>query len=195
MLENLKNKTVILASQSPRRRELLEMTKINFRVEIIPDIVENYPEILTVTEIPLYIAQQKQKVYKHFWSMPNYIVIAADTIVSIENHILGKPANKKEALQMLKILSGKTHQVITGVSIKSNVETIDFTEITEVTFKSLTDSVINYYIDNYNTLDKAGAYGIQEWIGLTSISRINGSYFNVMGLPIDRLYDELSKVS
>ena len=191
MLDNLYNKTIILASQSPRRRELMEMLKINFRVENIAGINEDYPENLHVNDIPLFIASQKQLAYKHLWSLHNHIVITADTIVSIENHILGKPVDKNDAIKMLTLLSGKTHQVITGVCIKSNVKTVEFTAITDVTFKPMTKDVINYYIDNYNPLDKAGAYGIQEWIGLTSISGINGSYFNVMGLPVDKLVDEL----
>lgn len=183
---------IILASQSPRRRELLEMVGINFRVENISGISEDYPENLPVREIPLFIARQKLEAYKHFWSLPNHIVITADTIVSLDNHILGKPSDKNEASQMLFMLSGKTHQVITGVCIKSDSKSVEFISETDVTFKQMTKEAIDYYINNYNPLDKAGAYGIQEWIGLTSISRINGSYFNVMGLPIDRLWDELN---
>ena len=186
-------KTIILASQSPRRRELLEMAGIVFRVENISGIDEHYPENLPVSEIPIFIARKKMEAYKHFWNLPDHIVIAADTIVAIENVVLGKPTDKDDARRMLSILSGKTHQVITGVSIKSDVKTVEFTAETLVTFKPLSIEAIAYYTDNYNPLDKAGAYGIQEWIGLTSISEIKGSYFNVMGLPVDRLWDELEK--
>jgi len=193
MFDKFKDKTIILASQSPRRKELLEMTGIDFRVENISGINEDYPQNLPINDIPLFIAKQKIEVYKHYWSFPNHIVIAADTIVSLENQVIGKPADKNEAYQMLSLLSGKTHQVITGVSIRSATKTIEFTAETDVTFKSLSKEAIIYYIDNYNPIDKAGAYGIQEWIGLTSISRIDGSYFNVMGLPVDRVWDELNK--
>ena len=189
---SFKDKTIILASQSPRRRELLEMAGINFRVENISGINEDYPQNIPISEIPLFIANQKLEVYKHFWSLPNHVVIAADTIVSFENQILGKPKDKNEAYQMLSFLSGKTHKVITGVILKSDSKSVEFTSETNVTFKPLTKAVINYYLDNYNPIDKAGAYGIQEWIGLTSISRIDGSYFNVMGLPVDRVWDELN---
>jgi septum formation protein len=190
-LENLKDKTVILASQSPRRRDLLEKIGINFRTAFVANIDESYPENLLVNDIPLYIAKKKMATYKHLWSIPEYIVISADTIVLLENLVIGKPANKNEASQMLSLLSGKTHQVITGVSVRNNMKTVDFSEITSVTFKPMSKEIINYYIDNYHTLDKAGAYGIQDFIGLTSVSKINGSYFNVMGLPIDRLFDVL----
>ena len=192
MFENLKNKTIILASQSARRQELLQMAGINFRVEYIPDLDESYPKNLNISEIPLFIAKQKQKAYKHLWSLDNHIVITADTIVVLENEIIGKPADKNEACKMLEKLSGKTHLVITGVSIKSNIKTNEFSAVTSVSFKPLTKEVIDYYVENYNPIDKAGAYGIQEWIGLTSISGIEGSYFNVMGLPIDRVFDELN---
>jgi septum formation protein len=193
MIENLCGKEIILASQSPRRRELMKLLKVNFRTEDIVGVEEDYPDSLLVEDIPLFIANKKQSVYERFWCMPNHIVISADTIVSLEGHILGKPVDKDDAVQMLTLLSGKTHQVITGVCIRSNIQTVGFTSITDVTFKMMTQSMIRYYVDNYLPLDKAGAYGIQEWIGLTSISAINGSYFNVMGMPVDRLFDELKR--
>ena len=193
MLENLKNYKIVLASQSPRRQELLKMMNINFAVENIAGLEESYPPNMPVAEIPLYLALQKQSAYKHIWSLENHLVITADTIVSLENTVLGKPSGRNGACEMLMMLSGKTHEVITGVSIKSNNKSIDFTDITHVSFKELTSEMIEYYVDNFQPYDKAGAYGIQEWIGLTSIREIRGSYFNVMGLPVDRLYDELLK--
>ena len=193
MLENLKNKTIILASQSERRRELLQMIGINFRVEVIPDLNENYPKNINIFEVPIYLANQKQEAYKHLWNLTNHIVITADTIVSLDNEIIGKPTDKNDARKMLAKLSGKTHLVITGTSIKSRNKTEEFCATTSVSFRPLTKKIIDYYVDNYNTLDKAGAYGIQDWIGLTSISGIDGSYYNVMGLPIDKLFHHLKK--
>jgi len=193
MFKNLKNKTIFLASQSPRRKELLEKTGIKFRVEYFSEINENYPVNLAISEVALYLAKQKQMAYEYLWSLPNHIVITADTIVALDNQILGKPANKKESIEMLSLLSGKTHQVISGVSVKDNSKTVDFSEVTDVTFKPLLKKEIDYYVNNYNTFDKAGGYGIQDWIGLMAISCISGSYYNVMGLPVHRLYEALSQ--
>ncbi|MCL2073805.1 MAG: Maf family nucleotide pyrophosphatase [Marinilabiliaceae bacterium] len=191
MLENLKNKTVILASQSARRQELLKMIDVQFKVEYIPDLNEDYPKELDITEIPLFIAKQKQEAYKHLWSVEKNIVITADTIVSLKNKIIGKPTDKNEARKILKQLSDKTHLVVSGVSIKSNNKTSEFYSTTFVSFKPLSKKIIDYYVENFNTLDKAGAYGIQDWIGFTSINYIIGSYYNVMGLPIDKVFDNL----
>ncbi|MDR2927641.1 MAG: Maf family protein [Cytophagaceae bacterium] len=192
MFPNLKNQTLILASQSPRRQELLQMMDIDFKVEIIGGIDENYPKEMAVADIPLYIARKKQNAYTEFWSKPNHIVIVADTVVALDGYILGKPCNYADACKMLLQLSGKTHTVITGVSIKSKIKKVEFSTQTLVSFKNITRKMIEYYVEKYRPYDKAGAYGIQEWIGLAGISKIDGSYFNVMGLPADELYDQLN---
>ena len=152
---------------------------------------ETYPHGLPILEIPLYIAEQKQNLFKHIWSLENNIVITADTIVALDNIVLGKPSGRDEACKMLMMLSGKTHEVITGVSIKSCNKSIGFTDVTYVRFKKVSDEMVEYYVDNFQPYDKAGAYGIQEWIGLTSIDEIKGSFYNVMGLPADKLYEKL----
>jgi septum formation protein len=183
---------IILASKSPRRQELLKLMAIDFRV-VLKEVDENYPKDLKPSEIAVYIAEKKAKAFDEI--ITNEIVITADTIVCIHDQILGKPENEEHAFEILSALSGHKHEVITGVSLLKNHQLHSFYEISEVYFNTLTPQQINYYISNGQPMDKAGAYGIQEWIGLVGINRINGSYTNVVGLPTHRLYQELCKLA
>lgn len=193
MLSNLDKYKIILASGSPRRRELMTGLGVNYEVKTLPGIDESYPPTLKGEEIPLYIAKEKAAAYlSHI--RPDELIITADTIVWIEQAVLGKPSDDEQAKAMLRRLSGKTHEVITGVCLTTTEFQQSFTTTTEVTFASLTEDEITYYVENYHPLDKAGAYGIQEWIGFVGVTGIQGSYFNVMGLPIQRLYKELAKL-
>ena len=193
MLDNLKEYKVVLASGSPRRKELLSGLGLNYEIRLLPGIDESYPDTLAGEAIPLYIAKEKAAAYLASLQEKE-LLITADTIVWLEDSVLGKPSNKEEAFGMLKCLSGKTHQVHTGVCLTTKEHQRSFTTSTEVTFDTLTDDEIRYYVDNYLPLDKAGAYGIQEWIGFIGVKSINGSYFNVMGLPVQRLYQELKRL-
>ena len=181
---------LILSSNSPRRKELLAGLDIPFEVRVIEDIDESYPDSLPTGEIAEYIAQKKAAAYK---VGNDEVLITADTIVVLDDQILGKPADAEEAKQMLRSLSGKTHHVITGVCLKSRDQQHHFSVISEVTFKTLAEDEISYYVENYKPFDKAGAYGIQEWIGYIGVTGLSGSYFNVMGLPVQRIYEELKK--
>jgi septum formation protein len=192
MLDNLRNYNIILASQSPRRLEMLKMACINFQTVVRPDLSEDFPSDMPVSEIPGFLALQKLSAYSDLWSKSGNIVITADTIVTLGGKVLNKPSGHDEAIDMLTLLSGKTHEVITGVAIKSSHKEVVFASTTQVSFKKLTFEEISYYVTNYKPFDKAGAYGIQEWIGLVGIGTISGSYFNVVGLPVDRVYEELS---
>ena len=185
----LKGKKLILGSQSPRRKDLLASLDLDFKV-ITKNIDETYPNGLSNKEIAEYLANLKSTVFK---PKSNEIIITADTIVCVGNEILGKPSRKIEAIQMLKKLSDRAHEVITGVSIKSMNNEYTFSDTTSVHFGKLTYDEIDYYIDTYKPYDKAGSYGIQEWIGQIGITKIEGSYFNVMGLPVHRVYAELLK--
>jgi len=191
MLSNLSNYNIILASQSPRRHELLKGLNIPFEVKVI-DVEETYPEQLFGVDIPMYLAEKKANAYVSKMQ-ENTLLITADTIVWHEGKVYGKPADKAEATRMLKALSGKTHEVITGVCISTLKQRKTFHVISEVRFTSLTPSEIEYYLDNYKPYDKAGSYGVQEWIGYIGVEHIEGSYFNVMGLPVQRLYTELKR--
>lgn len=193
MLENLNKYKIILASNSPRRRELLSGLGIDYEVRIIKDIDESYPETLKGEDIPVFISKSKAEAYLYTLG-ENEMVITADTIVYTNGKVLGKPADKDDAFSMLKELSGHSHQVITGVCITTRKFQKSFATVTEVTFGSLSDEEINFYIEKYKPFDKAGAYGIQEWIGFIGVSGIKGSYFNVMGLPVQRLYKELKEL-
>ncbi len=184
---------IILASQSPRRQELLKGLDIQFRTQVIDGIDESYPEGLTAEDIPVYISKQKAEAYKSLLG-ENTLIITADTIVWSEGQVLGKPKDEAEAFAMINQLSGKTHQVITGVCILTKDEERVFSTNTDVSFSKLTDEEIRYYVEKYRPMDKAGAYGIQEWIGYIGVEHINGSYFNVMGLPVQRLYKELRQL-
>ena len=188
----MKNWHIILASNSPRRRELLRGLDLNFEVKVLPDIEEDYPADLPTKQIPLYIASEKAAAYKPMMTASD-LIITADTVVVLGDEVLGKPKDLDDARRMLRELSGRTHQVTTGVCLMTQQKTSSFAVTTDVSFKELTDEEINYYVDTYRPLDKAGAYGIQEWIGYIGVTGLRGSYFNVMGLPVQRIYKELNK--
>ena len=190
MLDNLNNYEIILASGSPRRRELLSGLGLPFTVKCIDGIDESFPENLPAEETALFIAKKKSEAYKVL-ADSNHLIITADTIVVCNGLVMGKPCNECEAQEMLSFLSGKTHQVITGVALTTKKKTTAFSVSTKVRFATLDDDEIKYYVDKYKPFDKAGAYGIQEWIGYIGVEYISGSYYNVMGLPIQRLYQEL----
>lgn len=193
ILDNLKKYKIILASNSPRRKELMSGLGIDYIVRTLPDVDESYPDSLIGEEIPVHISQEKANAYLSLIA-PEELLITADTIVWLEGKVLGKPGSKEEAAEMLHLLSGKSHQVITGVCLTTTEWQKSFSATSEVTFDVLSDEEIEYYIDHYMPMDKAGAYGIQEWIGYMGVKSISGSYFNVMGLPIQRLYRELKKL-
>lgn len=181
---------LILASNSPRRKELLGGLGIPFEVRVLQGIDESYPETVPTDKIAEFIATNKAKAYE---VAADEILITADTVVIVDDEILGKPADADDACQMLRKLSGKSHHVITGVSLKSYDKQKTFSVDTEVTFKTLSESEIDYYVTRYKPFDKAGAYGIQEWIGYIGVTSLRGSYFNVVGFPVQRIYDELCK--
>ena len=191
MIERINERyKVILASNSPRRRELLAGLGLQFEVRVLADIDENYPPTLPATQIAKYIAHKKAEANRTIMAK-NEMIITADTIVVVDDMVMGKPTDDADAISMLSTLSGKTHKVITGVCITTlNKQTV-FDVTTGVTFKTLTDEEINYYITHFHPTDKAGAYGIQEWIGYIGVTGLEGSYYNVMGLPVQRIYDEL----
>ena len=193
MLDNLEKYKVILASGSPRRRELMAGLGVNYEVRILPDVDESYPDTLQGEEIPLYIAKEKADAYIPMMQ-PDELIITADTIVWLDGKVLGKPQDRKDALQMLRTMSGRTHEVFTGVCITTTDWQRSFTAQTEVRFATLSEDEIIYYVDNFKPMDKAGAYGVQEWIGFIGVENISGSYYNIMGLPVQRLYRELLKV-
>lgn len=186
------NYQIILASNSPRRKELLSGLGLNYEVRTLPGIDESYPDTLQGEEIPVYISSKKASAYLDALK-DNELLITADTIVWLDGRVLGKPADEKEACQMLRDLSGKTHQVITGVTLATTTFQKSFASVSQVTFASLTEEEISYYVNHYHPMDKAGSYGVQEWIGFIGVERIEGSYFNVMGLPVQRLYRELKE--
>ena len=181
---------IILASNSPRRRELLAGLGIDFSVHVIDGIDESWPHELKGEDIPLYISREKAAPYKKQIA-PDELVITADTIVYVDGEVLGKPADEADAKRMLHLISGRWHEVITGVTLMTAERERSFAVTTRVRFCDLTDAEIDYYIKNYAPMDKAGAYGIQEWIGYVGVEAIEGSYFNVVGLPVQRLYREL----
>ena len=183
---------IVLASNSPRRRELLAGLGIEFEARVLPDIDESYPADLPVMQIAEYIAHEKASAYL-LTMKDNDLVITADTVVIIGNEVLGKPKDEEDAKRMLRLISGKTHQVVTGVCLTTTKQQRHFSVSTDVTFKNLPENEINYYITKYKPFDKAGAYGIQEWIGYVGVTSLNGSYFNVMGLPVQKLWEELKK--
>lgn len=179
---------ILLASNSPRRKELLKALGFNFEVVSV-DCDEVYPENLPVEKIAEYLSDLKADAYKNLES--GEVLITADTIVSLENEVLGKPKNALEAKQMLRKLSGKTHEVYTGITIRNSQKSISQTDVTHVETDDLTDEEIDFYIENYKPFDKAGAYGVQEWFGMAKIKRITGSYYTVMGLPTHLVYGTL----
>jgi len=183
---------LILASNSPRRKELLAGLGEPFEVRVLQDIDEHYPENLPVNEVARYIAKEKADAYRRIGAADE-LIITADTVVIVGDEILGKPMDEADAVRMLRLLSGRTHQVTTGVCLLTAEKERCFDVTTDVTFKTLTDEEIHYYVNRYRPFDKAGAYGIQEWIGYIGVTGLNGSYYNVMGLPVQRIYQELTK--
>ena len=192
MLENLSKYHILLASKSPRRRELLSDLRVKFDCISLNGIDESYPHDMQADDVPQYLANKKADAY-----IPkihdNEMVITADTLVIKDNIIFGKPHNEDEAFHMISELSGKAHKVITGVCILTARKRTSFTSLTEVKFAQLSGEDIRYYINNYQPFDKAGSYGIQEWIGAIAVEWIKGSFYNVMGLPVHRLYKELKQ--
>ena len=208
------NYKIVLASNSPRRRELLSGLGFDYEVRTLKDLDESYPEGLPMEEIPQYISRKKADAYT---IGPDELLITADTIVYLDGEVLGKPVDEADAIRMLRKLSGRTHQVVTGVTLKvspkSSLEGKDFTRlpspsgeglgvmlhsfasVSQVTFADLTEEEIRHYVTHYRPLDKAGAYGIQEWIGYIGVTSLQGSYFNVMGLPVQKLYTEMKKLN
>lgn len=191
IIEELNKYRYILASRSPRRQQLLHELGLRFEV-VTRDWTENYPADLKGEEIALFVANEKAKTFKSEVK-DNEIVITADTIVWCNNKVLDKPAGKDDAWRILREISGNTHEVITGVCLLSKKKQTSFCSSTKVTFTELSDEEINFYINSFSPYDKAGAYGIQEWIGVAACSFIEGSYFNVMGLPVEQVYHELQK--
>ena len=190
MLDNLKKYRIILASASPRRRELLAGLDVDFVVRTLPDVDESFPAELQGGDIPLYISKKKADAYRPVMA-DEELVITADTIVWLDGVALGKPVDEAEARNMLRTMSGKAHSVFTGVTITTKEEQCCFVAQSDVVFAELTDDEIEYYVQKYRPMDKAGSYGVQEWIGYIGITGINGSYFNVVGLPVQKLYSVL----
>ena len=205
------NYKIILASNSPRRKELLAGLDIPFEVKVIKDIDESYPESLDAYEVAEYISSKKAEAYRSLLDeeqgedAAQTLILTADTVVIAptadeqndqegKGVILGKPKNEEDAVRMLRMLSGKTHHVVTGVCLTTRSQQRHFSVTTEVTFKQLSDAEIRYYISHYKPFDKAGAYGIQEWIGYIGCTGLKGSYFNVMGLPVQRIYEEIARM-
>ena len=193
MLENLNKYRVILASNSPRRKELLAGLDIKYEIRVMAGNDESYPAGLSGEEIPQYISRKKADAYEESMQLDE-LIITADTIVWTGEEVLGKPKDEDEARDMLRRLSGQTHQVITGVTLFTDRWKKTFSTVSDVTFSVLSDEEIDYYVLRYQPMDKAGAYGIQEWIGYVGVESLRGSYFNVMGLPVQRLYKELKTI-
>lgn len=188
----LENYNIILASNSPRRQELLSGLDLDFTVKTIPDIDESYPENLKGGDIPLFLAEKKADAYRQIME-DKTLIITADTIVWHKDRVFGKPKDKEDAVTMLKALSNDTHTVFTGVCVMSNNKKSTFVVSSEVKFSNLSDAEISFYVDKYKPFDKAGSYGVQEWIGYVGVEYISGSFYNIMGLPVQRLYQELKK--
>lgn len=191
MLKNLENYKLVLASKSPRRQQLLRNLELEFDVRPV-DLDEVYPEELGMTAIPEYVAQAKADALLDTLQ-ENELLITADTIVWKDEKVLGKPKTREEAIRMLSELSGSQHQVITGMNLQTRAKKISFHAVTEVWFDEMSEEEITYYVDKYKPYDKAGAYGIQEWIGYVAINKIEGSFYNVMGLPVHKLYQYLKE--
>ena len=187
MLTNLKKYHIILASKSPRRQELLRGMGIGYEI-MTKETPENYPAELPLDEVPKYLSLQKSLAFKNSELPADYLLITSDTVVICEGEILGKPKDREDAERMLRMLSGKTHHVVTGVTVRSAEKTESFAVRSNVTFAGLEQDEIDYYIEHCQPFDKAGAYGIQEWIGYVGISGLEGSFYNVMGLPTRKLY-------
>lgn len=193
MLDNLKKFRIILASNSPRRKELMSGLGVDYVVRTLPDVDESYPDALAGAEIPEYISREKAEAYRSI-IQPGELLITADTIVWLDGKVLGKPDGREGAVEMLRTLSGRSHQVFTGVCLTTTEWQKSFTAASDVTFDVLSEEEIQYYVDQYQPMDKAGAYGVQEWIGYVGVKSISGSFYNIMGLPIQKLYGELKKL-
>ena len=192
MLDNLKKYNIVLASKSPRRQELLKGIGVDFSI-LTKEVDESYPSKLPLVDVAPFLSLKKAKAFDDAELPENYMVITADTVVIVENEILGKPKDRDDAVRMMKMLSGKVHKVVTGVTVHTKAKTKTFSVISKVTFESLDNQEVDYYIDNLKPYDKAGAYGVQEWIGYIGVSNVEGSYYNVMGLPTQRLYKVLKE--
>lgn len=192
ILNNMEKYDIVLASASPRRHSLLKDLGIRFRIDVRP-VEENFPPGLDPDAIVCHLCNLKADVFEDAYFTDSIMLITADTIVCLEDRVLGKPADRNEAFDMLRLLSAKKHQVITGMAIKTIGKQVNFSVTTDVYFKELEEDEITYYVDVFEPYDKAGAYGIQEWIGFAGIEKIEGSFYNVMGLPVHRLYEELRK--
>ncbi len=188
VLPNLEQYDIVLASASPRRKELLTRLGAKFTVRTLLGQRESYPDTLSGGDVAVYLAKQKAKAFEDTMG-ENDLIITADTIVCADGRVLGKPKDNEESKDMLQLLSGKLHQVITGVAVMTKTRMETFSVTSHVKFAHLSEREIDYYVDNYLPFDKAGAYGVQEWIGLVAVEEIRGSYFNVMGLPVQRLYN------
>ncbi len=193
LFDNIREYRVILGSGSPRRKELLAMLDIDFEVRSAGDVDESYPADLPAEEVPLYLARKKSNAFLS-GLRENELVITADTVVICDNNVLGKPGDSEEAFRMLKMLSGRKHAVVTGITVATREIQISDTAITEVEFAPLSDDTIREYIGRYRPMDKAGAYGIQEWIGAVAVKGIDGSFYNVMGLPLHLLTTLLLRI-
>ena len=190
MLENLKKYNIVLASKSPRRQELMKGVGLEFSV-MTKDVDESYPSNMSVYDVAPYLSVKKAKAFNEDELPENYMVITADTVVIVDDEILGKPKDTEGAYEMLNKISGKKHSVITGVTIRTSDKVKTFSVVSKVSFETLDKEEIEYYVNNFKPYDKAGAYGIQEWIGYIGVSHVEGSYFNVMGLPTQKLYKML----
>ena len=193
MLKNLDKYQIILASNSPRRKELMSGLGVDYVVRTLPDVDESYPADLSGAEIPEYISREKADAYRAIMQTEE-LLITADTIVWLDGKVLGKPEGREGAVEMLRSLSGKLHQVFTGVCLTTTEWQKSFTAASDVEFDVLSEEEIQYYVDKYQPMDKAGAYGVQEWIGYIGVKSISGSFYNIMGLPIQKLYGELKKL-
>mgnify|MGYP002548774208 FL=1 len=191
-MHSIKNYKLILASASPRRQQLMKDAGFTFEVRL-KNVEEKYPQELHLENVPEYLSKVKASAFREELKADE-VLITADTVVYIHDRILGKPADRKEAISMLQKLSGNRHLVVTGVSVTTRTEQLSFSSRTDVFFKHLSNEEIEFYVDTYKPFDKAGAYGIQEWIGYIGIERIEGSFYNVMGLPIQKLYETLRKL-
>ena len=192
MLDNLKKYNIVLASKSPRRQELLKGIGVDFTI-LTKEVDENYPQRLPTIDVAPFLSLKKAKAFEDAELPDNYMVITADTVVIVENEILGKPKDRDDAVRMMNLLSGKVPKVVTGVTVHTKEKTKTFSVISKVTFETLDNQEVDYYIDNFKPYDKAGAYGVQEWIGYIGVSNVEGSYYNVMGLPTQRLYKVLKE--
>lgn len=191
ILGHLNRYKVVLASKSPRRQELLRGMGVDFTI-LTKETPEDYPD-MPYEKVPEYLSRQKSLAFKDEELPENYLLITADTVVIAENEILGKPSDKADALRMLQLLSGRTHHVVTGVTVRSKDNISTFAATSQVTFAQLDPEEMEHYVDQYRPYDKAGAYGIQEWIGYVGISGLQGSFYNVMGLPTRKLYQTLKE--